>query len=498
MLNAEKILSDSVTLSRNSGEWFLENIIHQLDECDQWQVNLVESVLDVYRFINKIPTVINHNGLNRITVVSCHGTGKTHALALILHVWNYCFHGLVVGTAPKQDQIKTRFMPRYRKIRKSAPDWYSSLQTVDAMKVTILGDRDWGYFGETASEPDNMAGYHDTPQLILVDEASAKTLDPMFPVIEGALTTSGSVLVTIGNPTRTSGEFYNSHKKKGVKELYFKVHVKPKDSRYVSDKWLVSMATKYGKDSSIYKIRCLGEFVDAEENQLISLSWLEEAQGKELPEQGSFYRLRISIDVADGGLDDSVVTVSHIYETAVNLKKQYTFNFPSALSHKLLFNAVDKIATLFEYDIKRGDDIVVDTLGVGSGTAGLFINSGRYNVILYKGGESADDPKMYRCKRVQSYIGMRNDYRDGNVYIDDDFCSAEDWEDFTAQMCSIKTREDSEKLEDLEPKKFLLVSPDKADSNAMIYATSVPVLGNVEMPELVGTLQSNSHDMDTF
>lgn len=494
MLNAVQTLTDSVKLSRESGRWFLENVIQQLDTTDPWQVDLVESVLDVYRFANGLPTVVNHLGLNRITVVSCHGTGKTHALALVLHAWNYCFHGLVVGTAPKQDQIKTRFMPRYRKIRRDSPEWYQSLQTVDAMKVAILGDKDWGYYGETASEPDNMAGYHDTPQLILVDEASAKVLDPMFPVIEGALTTAGSVLVEIGNPTRTSGEFFNSHNKSGTKELYHRIHVRPEDSRYVDKNWLKTMAIKYGKDSSIFKIRCEGEFVDAEENQLIYLSWLEEAKGKPLPDQGSFYRLRISVDVADGGEDDSVVTIGHLYENVINLKKQHTFNFPAAISHKKLFDAIEKLAELYEYDIKRGDDIVVDALGVGSGTAGLLINSKRYNVILYKGGESADDPTMYRCKRVQSYIGMRNDYRDGKVFIDNDFCSEEDWEDFTAQTTSIKKREDSEKLEDLEPKRMLLTSPDKADSNAMMYATAAPILGDVAMPELIGSIQS-SYDM---
>jgi len=144
VVNVEQVMADSVHQSRLSGEWFLKNILNQLYECDPWQVEVVEAVLDVWRKEKGYPTKYNHEGLNRIT----------------LHVWNYCFYGLVVGTAPKQDQIKTRFMPRYRKIRTAANEAYQKLSKVDALKVSKYGangwDSDWGYIGETATDPDNM------------------------------------------------------------------------------------------------------------------------------------------------------------------------------------------------------------------------------------------------------------------------------------------------------------------------------------------------------
>lgn len=478
----QQIIADSVHQSRLSGEWFLKNILQQYEECDPWQVEIVEAVLDIWRLNNGYPTVVNHKGLNRITIVSCHGTGKTHVLALILHVWNYCFYGLVVGTAPKQDQIKTRFMPRYRKIKRAAPESYQALSTVDALKVAILGDKDWGYIGETASEPDNMAGYHDTPQLVLVDEASAKSLDPMFPVVEGALTTKGSVLVEIGNPTRATGEFWASHNKKGVKELYYKVHVKPEDSRYVSQDWVDAMITKYGIDSPVVQVRVFGNFVEQDANQLIALPWIEDAK-QTWESDGSVPILKISGDIADGGEDETVITVALEYQTFTVFKKILRFSFPPAKSSILAAQAMMQIAEEYNYNLSNGDVLIVDGIGVGAGTAGTLILENKYNVIVFKAGSTENvDTKQWRNQRVRTAMVFRDGLRDGHIIIDEDFCIESDWDDFTAQTCSIRTKIEDERIEDLVSKKEMkrdgIKSPDMFDSASMIFANQSPTIGD--------------------
>lgn len=498
VLDTVQVMADSVHQSRLSGEWFIKNILRQLDECDPWQIEVVEAVLDVWRKENGYPTKFNHEGLNRITIVSCHGTGKTHVLALVLHVWNYCFYGLVVGTAPKQDQIKTRFMPRYRKIRSASPEAYQKLSKVDTLKISKYGvggwDADWGYVGETATDPDNMSGYHDTPQLVLVDEASAKGLDPMFPVVEGAITTKGSMIVQIGNPTRSQGEFWASHNKKGTKELYYRMHVKPSDSRYITQEWLDNMKIKYGEQSPVYQVRGLGNFVEQDENQLIALSWVEEAR-HEWESDGSIPTLKISADIADGGEDETVITVALEYDTFTVLKSIHRFSFPPSKSVILAAEAVMRIAEANNYSATNGDLLIVDGIGVGSGTAGYLLKQNKYNVIIFKAGSTENvDTKKWRNQRVRTAMVFRDGLRDETIIIDPNFCSELDWDDFTAQVCSIKTKNDDERIEDLVSKKDMkregIKSPDMFDSPSMAFANQAPQLSQSSSLEVIGEMET--------
>ena len=93
-------------------QWFFTNILHfpLLD----WQLEAINAVLDIRRSNDGLPTLINHEAKARITIRSCHGTGKTQFLACLLHVWNFVHYGKIACTAPKQDQLLKRLLPRYR------------------------------------------------------------------------------------------------------------------------------------------------------------------------------------------------------------------------------------------------------------------------------------------------------------------------------------------------------------------------------------------------
>lgn len=455
--------------------WFFETIVHE--ELEPKQLEAIEAIADVHRKARGIKTKYNHEGLPRISVVSCHGTGKTRFLGQVAHWWNYCFYGKAVVTAPKEKQIRTRFMPRYRDILGLAEPWYKKLIFTTSLEVKIAGNDDWGLIGETASDAENMQGYHDKPQLFLVDEASARVLDPMFPVIEGALTTVGSVLVMIGNPTRTTGEFYNSHKKRGVKELYYRMHIKHTDSKYVSLEWVKTMCKKYGANSPIYKVRALGEFADMEDNQLLAMGWLEDARNKDIDVKGENFTVRISADIQDGGEDESIYIVAFKYQTYTVFKKMVRKSFAALTATDDNVDAiVELIKSIPEFDKER-DDIVVDSIGVGTGVASRLIRMG-YNVVRYKGGADSDNNKKYRNRRVQSYLVYRDELVDGNIYYEDDFCDSESWDDYISQALTIRTKPSIERIEDLltkqEMRSLSIDSPDMPDSTVMVFATQTP------------------------
>lgn len=461
----------AVLRARREPLWFFREYLQV--QLDPWQVELVESVADILRFRTGGETKFNHEGLTKITVRAMHGPGKTFGVASLMHWFGFCFRGLSPCTAPKLDQLKTRLFREYRKLRMGAKKGYDQLMEVHSTKIEYHGDQDWGFVAETGREPENMAGYHDDCMLIVVDEASGVD-EAIYPVLEGAMSTGTLVvLVMIGNPTRNQGTFHDSHRRRGVKEHYCKIHVTLDKAPRVSRKWVSEMESKYGKDSPVVKVRCYGEFADVDDMQLIALDWIDGAFDRDPLDDGSHPRIRVAVDVADGGLDDTVITVGRRYNTWTHVVKQLSYNFPSSESPIRAAEEAEKL--FFAWGgIKGEDELIVDAVGVGAGTAGALMKKG-HRVIPFKGGQTSSNPKRWTNRRVQAYYVARDELRDGRLVIDAgalDGMEARD--ELSAQLCSIKMRLGLEKVDDLEPKSSLIQrgikSPDRADSLVMLYA----------------------------
>lgn len=441
-----------------------------------WQYRMINAALDVPRVaLFGMKPLVNKQAKPRISTRSCHGTGKTQCMAALIHIWNFIFYGKVAATAPKQDQLLRRLLPRYRRILKTAPDAYRSMVTVKGRDVAILGDRDWGFACETATDPDNLAGYHDEPQLFLVDEASSKRLDPMFPVIEGALTTPGSVLVEIGNPTRMEGEFFQHHNRIDLEPLYYRMHVGHQDApELISPQWVETMRIKYGEDSPVFKIRVLGEFADFDSAILIPLAFIEEAYDADFEPDGSHPRLRVSVDVADGGVDSTVVTVGRKYDSFSHILQQKAFNFDASIA---VIKSAEAAIALFEAHggKKAEDEFVIDANGVGAGTAGYLIDKG-YNVIRHMGGETEGvDTTRHRNRRAANHFAMYNEFSAFRVKIDSD--QIDNIEEFERHMLAVKRDSDADSLRDEilsadKVKQELGESPDRSASLSMWFYDS--------------------------
>ena len=459
--------------------WFAETVLGFTGQwaLDIWQRELFEAVADVYRKKQGIPTKFNHEGKTQITIRAMHGPGKTFSTAGLMHWFNYCFYGRIVCTAPKEKQLQTRLWPAFRKILAHAHPAYSRGIKVDSLNITWHGDPDWCAIAETASTPENLAGYHDDYMLIVVDEASGVD-EAMFPVIEGMASTGKMVIVVlIGNPTKNIGTFYDSHMRPVVAKHYHQIHVDLNKTTRVSKEWVAKMEEKYGRNSPVVKVRCYGEFADMDEAQLITYEWLTRALEDERDPDGSIPRLRVAVDVADGGVDSTVVTIARMYDTFTAVLERRLFNFPPAESPILAAQAAMTAYYDYNGNPMNGDDLVVDSLGVGAGTAGYLIEK-RMPVVAYRGGEASDDTKQWRNRRTQSYMCLRDALRDRRITFGQQYNDG--WDEFAAQACSIRTVPGSERVEDLETKESMkrrgIKSPDEVDSLAMLFATQTPTL----------------------
>lgn len=490
---AEEIMQHKVL----PGEHSLEDVVAaggklQSWELDKFQVDLLNAVCDIWR---EDSPVINLERKSNISVVSGHGPGKTHTGALLVHYFNFCWPARSLITAPKFDQVKTRMfaalqridyraLPMYRATHGEMGDTQCYWSTPDGSR-----NRDHCIIGETANNPENLAGHHSPYQLVLVEEATGVE-EKLAPVIFGALSTGViQILVLISNPTQRQGFFADSHLRPIERDKYFRYHVRFEDSRRVSRAWAQRLIDKYGPNSPIVKVRVFGLFASDDPRQLIAMQWIVDSQNRSCDPDGSRPRKRITIDVADGGECETIVTLAEQYQSKKVGRRMRRFSHPAHLSPIMAADEGERMWKEFNCNAANGDDIVVDSIGVGAGTAGELMRRG-YPVVPYQGGAGSSDTKQWRNCRVQSYCLARNEFRDRNVAFDPDFFEdSQDWDDFIAQLCSIKTKDNGEKVEDIQTKKEMtdlgIPSPDMADSWIMQNATAAPQL--LTQPDGEGT-----------
>jgi len=495
----EREASKVVYKSLVDPNWFCRHVLNSPN--DPWQARFMQAVADVDRARLGLEPLVNGGLLTRFSVASCHGPGKTHVVAKLMHWFGFTHpRALIPATGPKEKSLTTRTWPEFRRILGGAEADYARLVEAAQTKVTWGGDPDWMAVVEAASQPENLAGYHAEHLMFLVEEASGVN-EQMFPAIEGALTTEGAILVLIGNPTSNVGEHYNSHNKRGVRERYFRMRIGYQDSPRVSAEWAAYMAKKYGGwDSPVVRIRVMGRWADLDAYQLLAPLWIDGALDRDEEPDGSHPQLRVSVDVADGGENLTVVTVARHYQDTAHVLGQHAYGFPASEAPIRAADAAQRAFQGWGGDPANGDDLVVDALGVGAGTAGTLLDRG-FPVVTYRGGEGSDDPSRWKNRRTQSYLVLRDAFRDGSISVAEDaFPETEARDDFEAQLLTIRLKPGQERVEELETKQEMLrrgiVSPDRADSMAMQFATQSPTLGSSgpDMPLLMGQLESEGYN----
>ena len=124
--------------------------------------------------------------------------------------------------------------------------------------VYMVGnEKRWFGVARTATKPENMQGFHEDNMLFIVDEASG-VADPIMEAILGTLSGENNKLLMCGNPTKTTGTFYDSHTRD---RALYKCHtVSSAESKRTNKENIESLIRKYGWDSNVVRVRVRGEF----------------------------------------------------------------------------------------------------------------------------------------------------------------------------------------------------------------------------------------------
>jgi hypothetical protein len=454
----------------------------------QWTLDVCESIRK--KLVANVGRTDGYWDVVQEACASGHGIGKSAFMAQLM-LWSMSTFKECRGvvTANTDTQLRTKTWPELIKWHGLAINrhWFK----VTATRLSHVAFPDTWRIDAIPWSEHNMeafAGLHNEGKRIFLgmDEASGIAA-PVWETTEGALTDSSTEIIWIawGNPTRASGRFRECWTKH--RSLWTTRNVDSRTVEGTNQDRIERWGRIYGENSQFFKVRVKGEFSEADQDQLISLSWIAAARQRgDRPElDAALPRTRISADVADGGADDTVITIARHYGSHVQVLRQVKYSFEPSLSPILTAKAVKRMWDEWHCDAAQGDDIVIDALGVGAGTAGYLMDPDTVGcylpVIAYKGGESASNPKAFRNRRVQSHIALRNAFRDGLIGLAPDMLDDDkSWTDFEEQTCSIKSKAGTEKLEDLVTKEEMrrdgLKSPDHTESLAMQYATQTPTL----------------------
>jgi hypothetical protein len=433
--------------------WFAEDMMNF--HADKWQE-------DVLMALARSP---------KVSVRSGQGVGKT-GLESIVVTWYLCTRPFpkVIATAPTRQQL-------YDVLWAEISKWLASSKIENLLewtktKIYMKGHSErWWATAKTATRPENMQGFHEDYMLFVVDEASG-VADPIMEAILGTLTGYENKLLMCGNPTRTSGTFYDSHNRD--RDLYKTFKVSSMDSPRTSKDNIEMLRRKYHEGSDPWRVRVLGEFPKGESDSLISLEAVEMATIKEVNISND-YILNLGVDVARYGDDETIIAprIGGKVFDLLTYSKQSTME----TSGRIL-RAVDNFKNMYpqinRVKIKTDDD------GLGAGVTDrlkevVAQEKLKYEIIPIQNGSSAIEKDNYYNKASEMWDVMREEL-DNNLscYLQgkEPTLQIPNDDKLIKQLSNRKYSVDSKGKIQIESKKEMKKrlgeSPDRAD--AVIYS----------------------------
>ncbi|QAS52389.1 DEAD/DEAH box helicase family protein [Halobacillus litoralis] len=406
-----------------------------------------------------------------VTVRSGQGIGKT-GIEAVAAIWFLTCrpNPRVVCTAPTRQQLNDVLWAEIAKWLETSK--VKKLLKWTKTKVYMAGyEKRWFATARTATKPENMQGFHEDYMLFIADEASGID-DKIMEAIFGTLSGNENKLLMCGNPTRTSGFFYDSHHKD---RSNYKAHrVSSRDSERTSKKNIAMLERKYGRDSDVVRVRVDGEFPRSEPDTFIYLELAEKAAARDVYEEDENQDLivpdqaevEIGVDVARFG-DDETTIVPRI-GNHVPYFNWYNKQDTMVTTGNVIQVARDMMRTYGRprCTVKVDDDgvggAVTDRLREVVREEGLHIK-----VVDCHNGGVANDKDHYDNWGTESWANIRDLLQADAIKIPND-------EDMIGQLTTRKytvTSKGKIKLESKdEMKRRGVKSPDRADALVLAFA----------------------------
>ncbi|MDF2649559.1 MAG: terminase, partial [Paenibacillus sp.] len=209
----------------------------------------------------------------------------------------------VVCTAPTRQQLNDVLWAEISKWQSKSPILKRVLKWTKTKIYMRKHEERWFATARTATKPENMQGFHEDYMLFIVDEASGVD-DRIMAAIFGTLSGEYNKLFMCGNPTKTSGFFFDSHNRD--RNIYRTHQVSCLDSPRTSKENIEMLKEKYGEGSDVWRVRVEGQFPRGESGTFITLEAAEFA-AREVKAQPTGSVLTVGCDVARFGDDETSI-----------------------------------------------------------------------------------------------------------------------------------------------------------------------------------------------
>lgn len=425
---------------------------------------------------------------SRTAVRSGHKCGKSTALAC-LALWWVCVkrRARVLLTAPSHRQVAGILWKEITRLYNGAKIKLGGL--MHASPEAGLQFRDGReIIGFATDDTERMAGFSGPACLFLIDEASGVPAH-IFAAINGNRM-GGAKLVMTGNPTQTSGVFYDAFhsQKRGFHGIHLSSWECAREAPgELGDDYLdaglahVSMCQEYleaaggNEQDPEYAVRVLGNFPSQSSNAAVPTGYIDVAKRRTAPKIG---QLNVGVDVARFGNDCSAITARRTDWVAPPLKIKG-------------FDSVEVAGAVLQVvnDLRQPNEIVlvkVDTTNNG-GVADILRRHTHLVVIDVVASNSPTKPGFSQL-RDQLWWDARERIRVSLALPDD----KELHDDLSAPLYEYDEKGRKKVESKKRMRKRIGRSPDLADS--LILAIYEP--GTQAVTELVLAAQANDDNSD--
>lgn len=214
----------------------------------------------------------------RIAKRTGHRVGKSTSCAwMIVHHILCRFPQKTLVTAPSAPQLFDALAAEVKATISRLPEALRDLLEVQVEGILLKAAPDESFVSFRTARPETpeaMAGMHSDNVLLIGDEASGLP-QAVIDAMSGSLADPMATMVLIGNPVRTSGQFFDAfHTLRG---LWTTFHVSSFGHPNVSAEDIEAKRQEYGEDSNRFRVRVLGEFPTGDDDTVIPFELMEAA-----------------------------------------------------------------------------------------------------------------------------------------------------------------------------------------------------------------------------
>lgn len=348
----------------------------------------------------------------RTAVKACHASAKTFtaAEAVLWWVTRYA-DGVVVTTAPTWTQVERLLWGEVHKAMQGARVVYPQANQTELR----LGPNRYAV-GLSTDQGVRFQGWHGRV-LIILDEAPGVRPD-VWEAIEGIRAGGDVHVLALGNPTVSSGPFYDAFttERSGWATFTIDAFDTPNLRGWplarlleateaeldanprpylVTRRWVLEKYHEWGEQSPSWQSRVRGAFPDQGDDALLSLAWLE-AAAKRTRAAAAEDEWEAGVDVAGPGEDETGLVVRQ--GQAIRYQQYWAKPDPRG----------EVLAALrpFGDRLKR---IKVDTVGIGYYFAKHLEDNGFAGRVAHVNvGAAARQPEKFANLKAEAYWGLRD------------------------------------------------------------------------------------------